>query len=141
MSKLVLGDAIAGAHDVVLHPLAFAGWLGVMITALNLLPVGQLDGGHVAHALLGTRRAARGGKLALAAMVLLGVFLWSGLLFWALLVFTMGGTRGVEPQDTATPLDARRHALAWVTFALLALILLPLPHVLAPGLGVHCPYL
>ncbi len=140
VSKLAVGDALLRGHDVVLHPLAFAGWLGVMITALNLLPVGQLDGGHVAHALLGTSRADWLGKLALGAMVLLGLLVWSGLLFWALVVFVIGGTRGVAPQDDATPLDGRRRALAWASFALLALILAPLPHALAPGLGLHCPY-
>ncbi len=140
ISKLAIGDAMLRGHYLVLHPLAFAGWLGVMITALNLLPVGQLDGGHVAHALLGKARGDWIGKLALAAMVLLGLLVWSGLLFWALLVLLIGGTKGAEPQDDATPLDGRRRALAWVTFALLALILVPFPHLLAPGLGLHCPY-
>ena len=140
ISKLAIGDAVAGGHYVVLHPLAFAGWLGVTITALNLLPVGQLDGGHIAHALLGRARGDWVGKLAIVAMVLLGLLVWSGLLFWALLVFMIGGTRGAEPQDDTTPLDGRRRALAWGTFALLALILVPFPHVLAPGLGLHCPY-
>lgn len=140
VSRLTIPATVAGAHALVLHPLAFAGWLGVMITALNLLPVGQLDGGHVAHALLGRARADLVGKIALASMVLLGVFVWSGLLFWALFVYLVGGTRGAEPRDDATPLDGRRRALAWAAFALLAVILLPLPHALAPGLGVHCPY-
>ncbi len=140
VSRLAIGDAIATGHYVVLHPLAFAGWLGVMITALNLLPVGQLDGGHIAHALLGSARAGWLGKLSLVAVALLGVFVWSGLLFWALLAYVVGGTQGARPRDDATPLDGGRRALAWASFALLALILLPLPHVLAPGLGVHCPY-
>ncbi len=54
--------------------------------------------------------------------------------------FLMGGTRGARTDDDATPLDGRRQALAWASFALLALILAPLPHVLAPGIGIHCPY-
>lgn len=140
VSKLAIPGAVASGHALVLHPLAFAGWLGIMITALNLLPVGQLDGGHVAHALLGARRADWVGKGALGAMVLLGVFVWTGLLFWAVFVYLVGGTRGAAPSDDATPLDGWRRALAWGAYALLAFILVPLPHVLAPALGVHCPY-
>ena len=141
VSKLAIGDAVASGHYLMLHPLAFAGWLGVMITALNLLPVGQLDGGHIAHALFGSRGAGWLGKLALAAMVALGLFVWPGLLFWAAFVFLVGGTRGARTDDDVTPLDRSRRALAWISFTLLALILLPLPHVLAPAIGVHCPYI
>ncbi len=100
-----------------------------------------LDGGHIAHALLGSRRADWLGKAALALMVVLGLLVWSGLLFWALFVFLVGGTRGARTDDDATPLDPSRRALAFAAFAILALILLPLPHVLAPTLSVYCPYL
>ena len=141
VARLSIGGAVAQGHYLVLHPLAFAGWLGLMVTALNLLPVGQLDGGHVAHALLGRARADWLGKAALLGMVALGLFVWSGLLFWALLVYLLAGRRGEPPQDDLTPLDGKRRALAWASFALLALILLPLPHALSPSLGLHCPYL
>ena len=141
VSKLALGETLATGHYVVFHPLAFAGWLGLMITALNLLPVGQLDGGHVARALLGQSRAYAVGRATLFGMVALGLFVWSGLLFWALMVFFIAGTPGVPPMEDITPIDPRRRALAWFSFALLALILLPFPHALAPGIGLHCPYL
>lgn len=139
VSRLAIGGAVSGGHFIVLHWLAFAGWLGVMITALNLLPVGQLDGGHIAHALLGTRRADRLGKATLAIMVLLGLFVWSGVLFWAAFVFLVGGTRGARTEDDTVPFDGSRRALAWASFAMLALILLPLPHVLPWRPGSACP--
>jgi membrane-associated protease RseP (regulator of RpoE activity) len=140
VSRAAIGESLTTGHYVVLHPLAFAGWLGLMITALNLLPVGQLDGGHIAHALFGRRRAQTVGNATLMALVGLGLFVWSGLLFWALVVFFIAGRPGMPPMEDVTPLDPRRRALAWSSFALLALILLPLPHAISPEIGLHCPY-
>ena len=140
VSKAAIGDALTTGHYLILHPLAFAGWLGLMITALNLLPVGQLDGGHIARALFGRNRAQGIGSATLVALVALGLFVWSGLLFWALLVFFIAGTPGMPPMEDVTGLDGRRRAIAWVSFSLLALILLPLPHALSPEIGLHCPY-
>jgi membrane-associated protease RseP (regulator of RpoE activity) len=74
-------------HLVLPTPVAFAGWLGLLVTALNLIPVGQLDGGHVAYALFGRRRAETVGWVALT----LGIFYWSGWLTWAILIFFLGG--------------------------------------------------
>ena len=96
----------------------------------------------MSRALLGARHADWVGKVALGAMVLLGLlFVWSDLLFWALFVFAVGGTRGIQALDDVTPLDGRRRVVALASFALVAVILSPLPHVLAPSLGVHCPCL
>ncbi len=58
VAKSVLGGALEQGHQLALHPLAFAGWLGLLVTALNLLPIGQLDGGHIADAMFGLRRSA-----------------------------------------------------------------------------------
>ena len=141
ISKLALGGALAKGHYLVLHPVAFAGWLGLMLTALNLLPVGQLDGGHVTHALVGHVRAGAIGKAALAAMTVLGLFVWSGLLLWVLLVWFVAGRSGLPPADDLTPVEGRRRALGWCTLVLPVLTLLPFPHALSPYLGLHCPYL
>ncbi len=141
VSKLAIDDAIAQGHYLVLHPLAFAGWLGLMITALNLLPVGQLDGGHIAHALFGRARAAWIGKMALGAMVVLGLFVWPGLITWALIVYFIAGRPGLPPVDDVTGLSGPRRAVGWFAYGLLALILVPLPHALSSTFGLHCPYL
>jgi len=141
IARVSMGGAIAQGHVVQLHPLAFAGWLGLLLTALNLLPVGQLDGGHMAHALLGRARAAQLGRFSLLAMVALGFLVWPGLLFWALLVYFIAGRPGFPPQDDVTRLDGGRRRIGWISYGLLALILLPLPHVFSRLIGLHCPYL
>jgi len=93
LSKLTLGPAAAEGHRLILHLLAFAGWLGLLVTALNLLPIGQLDGGHIAHALFGTRRAHAISLVALISLFFLAFFVWPGLMMWAFIVFFIAGTR------------------------------------------------
>lgn len=97
ISRLSLGDAVSVSHTVVLHPLAFAGWLGLMITALNLLPIGQLDGGHVSYAIFGRSRAEIIAHVAFFAIIVLGIFVWSGWLMWALIVFFSFGSKEHAP--------------------------------------------
>jgi len=84
---LVVGPVPEG-YDVVIHPAGFAGWIGLLITSLNLLPVGQLDGGHVAYALLGEKQN-KISKLVFMGLLVLGVIGWEGWLVWGLLLFLM----------------------------------------------------
>lgn len=87
MSELIYSSLPEG-HDLMLHPIAFAGWFGLFVTALNLLPVGQLDGGHVAYAVFG-RRWNRLSWLVIAALAALGFF-WLGWPFWAIMAVVLG---------------------------------------------------
>ncbi|MBI5588116.1 MAG: site-2 protease family protein [Deltaproteobacteria bacterium] len=141
ISRLSLGDAVSVSHTVVLHPLAFAGWLGLMITALNLLPIGQLDGGHVSYALFGRSRAEIIAHVAFFAIIVLGIFVWSGWLMWALIVFFLSGVKSRPPENDVTGLDRKRVFLGAIAFVLLFLIMSPLPHVFYKTLGLHCPYI
>jgi membrane-associated protease RseP (regulator of RpoE activity) len=86
-SYLVLGGIPKG-YDVVLHPVAFAGWIGLLVTALNLLPSGQLDGGHVAYALFGGSYSKVGG--AVPYLLLPMGYFWGGWAIWAVMLFVMG---------------------------------------------------
>jgi len=89
LTELVLGvNPLAPDLTIVLHPLAYAGWLGLFFTALNLLPMGQLDGGHVVYAMFGQKHVwiARGVFLTL---LVLGYF-WLGWYVWAAMVLLMG---------------------------------------------------
>ena len=140
LAKLSFGPALLEGHVLQLSPLAFAGWLGLMITALNLLPIGQLDGGHIAHAMFGRRTGDTIGSVAMWTLLLLGLFVWPGLLTWAIIVFFIAG-RAAPPLDDLTPLTPERRWLGYAAFAILALILAPLPHALWSAVGLHCPYL
>ncbi|GMU22700.1 MAG: hypothetical protein AMXMBFR13_27850 [Phycisphaerae bacterium] len=139
LSKLSLGEALRYGHLVQLSPLAFAGWLGLMITALNLLPVGQLDGGHIAYAMFGRRVGNTISNVAMWSLLLLGVFVWPGLLMWAVIVFFIAGRR-TPPLNDLTPVTPARQWLGYVAFVLLALIVAPLPHAFWAEAGIHCPY-
>ncbi len=113
-----------GGRDVYLHPIAWAAWAGLLVTFLNLIPVGQLDGGHVIYALLG-RKAFALWRALLVILLLLG-FLWSGWWLWALIIFFFGQAHA-DPLDQITPLDSRRKALAALTLLLFFFLLTPVP--------------
>lgn len=121
---LVFGRVLpSGGQDVLLGPVAWGAWIGLLITMLNLLPIGQLDGGHVAYALLG-RRAHYLAYALIGACVLLGVFVSGTWLFWALLAFLIG-PRHPAPLNDVTRLRGGHVALA--IFGLLVFVLLFMP--------------
>ncbi len=113
-----------GGRDVYLHPIAWAAWAGLLVTFLNLIPAGQLDGGHVLYALIG-RKAFALWRALLVILLLLG-FLWSGWWLWAVIIFFFGQAHA-DPLDQITPLDARRKFLAALTLVLFLLLLTPVP--------------
>lgn len=111
-------------HDVTINQVAFAGWLGLLVTALNLIPVGQLDGGHVLYSLLG-ERAKRAYIPVMLAMVLLTALsqMW---LIWVFLLLLLGRLYA-PPLDDITPLDTGRRWLAIATLAIFVLVFVPRP--------------
>jgi membrane-associated protease RseP (regulator of RpoE activity) len=124
ISWVIVGPLPAG-FDIVIHPVGFAGWIGLLVTSLNLLPIGQLDGGHVAYALLGEKQN-KISKYVFLALLALGVFGWQGWLFWSLLLFIMG-FRHPPPMDWWVPLDRKRKIIGWLTVAIFALTFIPVP--------------
>ncbi len=137
LSYAVLG-VDPNSVNVNLHPIAFAGWIGLLVTTLNLLPVGQLDGGHVVYALFGRwhRTIARLFIVACVLMVVvplsLGSVYWGGWLFWVVFLFFLGLGHPATV-DAETPLDPRRRAYAWATIALFVVTFSPVPAWYAPG--------
>ena len=123
--------------DVQLHPVALAGWAGLLVTALNLIPVGTLDGGHVAYGLFG-EKARRIFPVAIALLIALSVlpslltfsvssvnFSW---LLWVMILFWLGNARA-QPLDDITPLDPARRALGIFMLVLFVLLFTPIPMV------------
>lgn len=113
--RLAVGDT----PGLVLHPTAIAGWFGMFVTALNLLPMAQLDGGHILYAAL-PRRHEWLGRGFWVAIMLLGWFFWSGWLVWGVLVLVLSRGRLGHPPvlDAYRPLPPSRRWLAWASLAL-----------------------
>jgi membrane-associated protease RseP (regulator of RpoE activity) len=151
--KRIAAGPIPAGSDVVLHPLAWAGWIGLLVTMVNLIPIGQLDGGHIAYALWGERHR-RISRLAHAGLALLGLAiagkgawdyahatppradLWmyvlpgSNWLVMGALLLVLGafGKRGLAhpPTDDAS-LSPRHRAVGWACVLLFVLIFMPVP--------------
>ena len=117
-----------GGMDVMIHPVAWAGWAGLLVTAINLIPAGQLDGGHLMYVLLGKRVRALW-PFILAILVLLG-FVWTGWWLWAALIFFLGRIYA-EPLDQITQLDPPRKAIAVLGIIIFFLVFTPVPLVQA----------
>ncbi len=124
LSGIMLGNVPEG-HTVVLSPTAFAGWAGILVTMLNLLPIGQLDGGHIIYALLGKvqRKIA---LLATLALVPLGYFLWSGWFVWVVLVLLIKIGHPPTLNDDLL-LDTRRKMIGWLAMLIFVLSFTPVP--------------
>ena len=140
ISKIALGDQLQDGYLLKLSPLAFAGWLGLLVTALNLMPIGQLDGGHMARAMFGRRVGETISSVAMWSLFLLAIFVWPGLLFFALFIYFIAG-RGTPPLNDITPISPGRRWIGYATFVILALILIPLPHKFWQAAEIYCPYL
>ncbi|MBP8626468.1 MAG: site-2 protease family protein [Syntrophorhabdaceae bacterium] len=121
---LLVGDIPTG-YDLVLHPFAYAGWVGLFVTALNLLPVGQLDGGHIVYAVFGEDSR----KIYITVLIGLGtyaVFFSQGWLALIILLFIFG-INHPSPLDTETPLDRKRRFLSLVVLIIFILSFIPKP--------------
>lgn len=117
---------MAENQDVLLHPLAYAGWVGIFITGLNLIPIGQLDGGHVLYALL-LKRAHRIATFVLfAAVVGVAAFGYWG---WSLMLMLLFVMRPKHPPtaDDSVPLGAARTILGWLAVGFVVLGFTPQP--------------
>jgi membrane-associated protease RseP (regulator of RpoE activity) len=125
VTRLVHGP-LPPFHDVLVHPVALAAWIGLFITTLNLIPVGQLDGGHVTYALLGGRRAQALSRLVSWLLLAFGlVFSWNWLVWFAIARFFVGLRH--PPAGDEAPLDPPRRRVALASLVLFAVTFIPVP--------------
>ena len=115
--------------DLFLHPLGFAAWFGLLVTALNLLPFGQLDGGHITYALFGAWQRRIAWPL-MAVLVVLG-FWWTGWWIWAVIALVMRVRHPWIP-DEAAQLDPRRRLLGFLCIVVFLLCFTPEPIKILP---------
>jgi membrane-associated protease RseP (regulator of RpoE activity) len=110
---------------VVRHPVAFAAWFGLFVTSLNLIPIGQLDGGHVAYALWGNRQRTMAFAV-IPLLIMLGFVGWPGWFIWAFMagVWGLGHPPVVDPQ---APLGRGRVLVGWFALVVFVLTFAPVP--------------
>jgi membrane-associated protease RseP (regulator of RpoE activity) len=125
-AQLLVFGPLEPTQQVLIHPVGFAAWVGLLVTALNLVPAGQLDGGHVLYALLGGRRARAAARLVSHALLAAGLFLsLTWLVWWALSRFLVG--LGHPPALIEEPLGPGRRAIAWLSLVVFVLTFVPVP--------------
>jgi len=112
--------------DSLIHPTMFAGWVGIFLTAVNLLPIGQLDGGHVARALLKDKHKYFS-WIVVAAILVLGLFYYEGWLIFAFIILFLIGTRHQPPLNEISPLDKKRIIIGILALVIFVISFAPIP--------------
>ncbi|MCA9869273.1 MAG: site-2 protease family protein [Anaerolineae bacterium] len=124
LSELLRPEFVGRGYG--LNPVALAAYFGILLTGVNLLPAGQLDGGHIAYAIFG--RAARPlGFAVIVGLLVMGTLFWRGWYLWAGLIF-LTGLRHPSPLDEITPVDTARRIIGIGAFVLLLLTFIPVPN-------------
>lgn len=134
ISKIVFGSELGAGDALNLHPIAVSGYIGLIVTALNLMPVGQLDGGHIVHAMFGQTKAVIIGQITRFLVILLA-FVRGEFLLWALILLFMPIADQPALNDV-TELDNKRDFLGLLSLILLIAILFPLPPALVSLLNL-----
>ncbi|MFM5981465.1 MAG: site-2 protease family protein [Sphaerospermopsis kisseleviana] len=134
LARVVLGSALQ-APLVNVHPLVIVGWLGLVITALNLMPAGQLDGGRVVQAIYGRKTA---GRATIATLIVLALVSLGNTLafYWAIVIFFLQRDAERPSLNEITEPDDARAALGLLALFLMVSTLLPLTPALAGKLGI-----
>ncbi|MCX5830979.1 MAG: site-2 protease family protein [Deltaproteobacteria bacterium] len=130
LSRIIVGH-LPDTVDILLHPVAFAGWIGLFVTSLNLLPIGQLDGGHIAFAILGDRH--RYVSMTLVAILavfgffgIIGLYGWEGWALWALLMLFLG-IKHPPVLYWEMPIDPTRRYIALISLLIFIITFIPAP--------------
>ncbi len=124
LSRMVIGTP-PDSFDILLHPVAFAGWIGLFVTSLNLIPVGQLDGGHIVYAFLGERHRIVSVGLVILLLIF-GLFFWEMWALWGALMIVLG-LRHPPVIYWEMPLDRKRKVIGVVAFIIFVVTFMPSP--------------
>lgn len=125
MTRLLSPD-MAGNATLILSPVGFAGWVGLLVTSFNLIPVGQLDGGHLFYTLFGRKLFGRIRWGILSLLIILGFFGWKGWWVWVVLLILMGRAHpSVEDETESMPRS--RVLWGWSVLVIELLIFVPVP--------------
>lgn len=116
---------IPDGYGLYFHPIAFAGWVGLFVTLVNLVPIGQLDGGHILYAVAGRHHAALA-RATWMVVMWLGLFVWVGWCVWGILPLVLGMDHPPTRADWV-PLDRLRTAIAAATLVMLVAVFIPIP--------------
>jgi membrane-associated protease RseP (regulator of RpoE activity) len=122
----VIFPNLGNAQDIMLHPIAFAGWIGLLVTMLNLLPIGQLDGGHIAYAMLG-RKHDKVAKFTLLALIPMGLLSLNWLIWAALILILMRTTKHPPVNDVDVPLSNKNMKIGYFCLTIFILCFIPIP--------------
>jgi len=130
LSTLTLGTVPEGC-EVMLHPVAFAGWVGFFVTALNLLPIGQLDGGHIIYSLLGKKQKTVSTYIFIL-LIGLGVLIflrngWPGWFLWAFIILFLAKIPHPPVVDESVPIGRGRRLVGILTLIIFILTFIPDP--------------
>jgi membrane-associated protease RseP (regulator of RpoE activity) len=129
LAAYLMGKTPPAGMDLSFNPIALAAWFGFFVTALNLLPVGQLDGGHAAYAIFG-KFHQKISKSFVFFLIPLGIFFWQGWLLWTTLLLFIG-LRHPVTLDDSVPLGKRHVWLGWIALAMFILCFTPIPFYLS----------
>ena len=134
LAKIALGSELTKEMGLNLHPIAVAGCVGLFITTINLIPIGQLDGGHIVHAVFGQKMAIAIGQVTrILALIfaLIHPYFW----IWTIIMWLIPLIDQPALNDV-TELDNKRDALGLIILALLVFIVLPLPEAIGSWLNI-----
>ena len=134
LAKIALGSALTAEMGIKLHPLATAGCVGLFITAINLMPIGQLDGGHIVHAVFGQKMAIAVGQITRVLALLFALvhpYFW----VWTIIMWLIPLVDQPALNDV-TELDNKRDLFGLLALAMLVVIILPMPSTIGSILGL-----
>lgn len=135
LAKITLGNMLSPDTMLKFHPVGFASWLGLLVISLNLIPIGQLGGGHIVHAVYGHQMGSNIGKVARVLVVLVAFILQPWLRVWMLIVLLLASADEPALNDV-TDLNEGRDLLGLLILTLLVIVLLPAPPPLQSLLGL-----